>query len=654
MLKSKLSEIDNKRAASQLLPKGSAPYTCSTFFKVRQPGGKPVAKSWDHRFSEDSQQQHTSSLKAAARAAHPEMISLGTARPWAEYFPWKALEMLCPGPEGLGSTVSMDCVKEEDEYDLDIVMNYGYAGGDWECAITCGTTSAMEIAFRLFCNPGDTILMESHTYTGTLSAALAQGLKIQGVAMDELGLVPEDLNHKLENWDSLKGPKPSVLYMIPCGQNPTGSTQSLERRQAIYRVAEAHDLYIFEDDPYYLIQLGEDSSEDSDKGLDADDYLRSLPASYLSLDVSGRVLRMDTTSKVLAPGLRCGWVTASSQVINKFIAYSEVSVASPSGPSQAMIYKLLDQTWGHEGFIRWAMMLSVQYRRRRDILFTACKAHLPSGICSWRVPDVGMFLWINLNLSYPSLAMNDKDSEWEAYRYTEDTIFSKAQENGVVVSKGSWFMTNVTEMRGVSFRLTFAAAQEEGIARAVERFGRAIRSYLEDAAGTGDICGSYQKRNLWHPERPYLTLGRNPHLAAGTPLKDINGKSLRAGLLICWDLTFPEGFRALVQDGADLIIIPAYWSTAGGEDIRQLNGDAEIVFLDSVLTARAFENNAVVVFCNAGGLSRVTLPILGSLGSIPPFEDNVEVFEVDLDVLRVAEERYKIRKDMQSLEWQYK
>ncbi|KNB20632.1 hypothetical protein FOXG_17604 [Fusarium oxysporum f. sp. lycopersici 4287] len=483
MLKSKLSEIDNKRAASQLLPKGSAPYTCSTFFKVRQRGGNPVAKSWDHRFSEDSQQQHTSSLKAAARAAPPDMISLGTARPWAEYFPWKALEMLCPGPEGLGSTVSMDCVKGEDD--------------DWECAITCGTTSAMEIAFRLFCNPGDTILMESHTYTGTLSAALAQGLKIQGVAMDELGLVSEDLNHKLENWDSTKGPKPSVLYMIPCGQNPTGSTQSLERRQAIYRVAEAHDLYIFEDDPYYLIQLGKNSSEDSDKGLDADDYLRSLPASYLSLDVSGRVLRMDTTSKVLAPGLRCGWVTASSQVINKFIAYSEVSVASPSGPSQAMIYKLLDQTWGHEGFIRWAMMLSVQYRRRRDILSTACKAHLPSGICSWRVPDVGMFLWINLNLSYPSLAMNNKDSEWEAYRYMEDTIFSKAQENGVVVSKGSWFMTNVTEMRGVSFRLTFAAAQEEGIARV--HFANDFMTYYDRKLGATliDVILARELGKIW-------------------------------------------------------------------------------------------------------------------------------------------------------------
>ncbi|KAJ0128684.1 Uncharacterized protein HZ326_28221 [Fusarium oxysporum f. sp. albedinis] len=351
---------------------------------------------------------------------------------------------------------------------------------DWECAITCGTTSAMEIALRLFCNPGDNILMESHTYTGTLNAALAQGLKIQGVAMDELGLVPEDLDDKLENWDLAKGPKPSVLCMVPCGQNPTGSTQSLERRQAIYRLAEAHDLYVFEDDPYYLIQLGEDLSEDSDKVLDVDEYLRRLPASYLSLDVSGRVLRMDTTSKVLAPGLRCGWVTASSQVIKKFIAYSEVSVASPSGPSQAMVYKLLDQTWGHEGFIRWAMMLPALYRRRRNILSTACKAYLPSDICSWKIPNVGMFLWINLDLSDSGLASTQRVSEnitWEAYRDMEDAIFSRAQENGVLVSKGSWFMADVTEMQGVSFRLTFAAAQEDELGRAVERFGRAIGSY---------------------------------------------------------------------------------------------------------------------------------------------------------------------------------
>lgn len=169
------------------------------------------------------------------------------------------------------------------------------------------------------------------------------------------------------------------------------------------------------------------------------------------------------------------------------------------------------------------------------------------------------------------------------------------------------------------------------------------------AAGTGTICGSYQKKNLWHPERPHFTRGNGPHLAFDTPLSGVDGRPLLAGLLICWDLSFPEGFRDLVRDGADLIIIPAFWSTSGGKDVSDLNSDAEKTFLESVLTARAFENNAVIAFCNAGGLSRVTLPIMGALGNIPPGEEKVELVDVDLDVLRIAEERYKIRKDMQGI-----
>ncbi|KAL6365960.1 hypothetical protein LRP88_00543 [Fusarium phalaenopsidis] len=174
------------------------------------------------------------------------------------------------------------------------------------------------------------------------------------------------------------------------------------------------------------------------------------------------------------------------------------------------------------------------------------------------------------------------------------------------------------------------------------------------AAGTGEICGSYQKKNLWHPERPHFTPGRALHLAFDTPLRHAGGQPLRAGFLICWDLSFPESFRALIHDGADLIIIPAFWSTAGGEDVRGLNAGAEETFLSSVLTARAFENNAIVAFCNAGGLSRVSLPIMRALGSVPPGEDKVEVVDVDLNVLRVAEERHKIRKDMQGLDYHYK
>ncbi|KAH7245730.1 carbon-nitrogen hydrolase [Fusarium tricinctum] len=176
------------------------------------------------------------------------------------------------------------------------------------------------------------------------------------------------------------------------------------------------------------------------------------------------------------------------------------------------------------------------------------------------------------------------------------------------------------------------------------------------AAGTGEICGSYQKKNLWHPERPHLTSSTHtPHTAFDTPLKHADGRPVRAGLIICWDLAFPEAFKALVNDGADIILIPSYWFMSdGGEEGGDLNPESERIFLNCTLTARAFENTAAIVFCNAGGLSCVNMPILGPLGRIEVGEEKLEIVDVDLDVLRAAEEQYKIRMDMQSEGWHYK
>lgn len=175
------------------------------------------------------------------------------------------------------------------------------------------------------------------------------------------------------------------------------------------------------------------------------------------------------------------------------------------------------------------------------------------------------------------------------------------------------------------------------------------------AAGTGEICGSYQKKNLWHPERPHLTGSKStPHTAFDTPLKHADGRPVRAGMLICWDIAFPEAFRALVADGADLIIIPSYWYlTDAGEEGLQLNPDAEKLFLESACVLRAFENTAAIAFCNAGGLSCLAMPFLGALGKMEPDEEKMEILDMDLDVLRIAEDNYKIRMDLNREDWHY-
>lgn len=151
-----------------------------------------------------------------------------------------------------------------------------------------------------------------------------------------------------------------------------------------------------------------------------------------------------------------------------------------------------------------------------------------------------------------------------------------------------------------------------------------------------------------------------PHEAFDTPL----GK---AGMLICWDLAFPEAFRELIAGGAKLIIIPTFWTLADcNEAGLRHNPLAEALFLESMLVARTFENTCAVVFANAGGprggnegkkgsyagLSQVAVPFKGPLGKLGD-EEGMSVVEVDMQILEDAEDNYKVREDLGREGWHY-
>ncbi|KAI1641889.1 putative hydrolase, carbon-nitrogen family [Daldinia loculata] len=193
----------------------------------------------------------------------------------------------------------------------------------------------------------------------------------------------------------------------------------------------------------------------------------------------------------------------------------------------------------------------------------------------------------------------------------------------------------------------------------VELEGGALHNIAYFISSNGEILGRYQKKNLWHPERRHLvSSAKQPHEAFDTPLG-------RVGLLICWDIAFPEAFRELISDGAQIICVPTFWSMKDVSDEGYaLNPDGEALFLNSTVISRAFENTCAVVFANAGGppekgektsfagLSQVSVPHIGSLGKMGRSE-GMSIVDLDMNVLKIAEDNYKVREDMKGEGWHY-
>ncbi|KAA8573985.1 hypothetical protein EYC84_005524 [Monilinia fructicola] len=467
--------VSARRAKAGPFSAGVAAFTTSDHFKSPSTG-KPKAKRWDHRISLESRSRKPSNLKGAAQYLKtPGMISLGGGLPCPDYFPIEEISIKVPTvphfseektkESGTAITAGKYDVSEgKGAYDLSIALNYGQGTGSAQML----RTSALEQTYRIFCERGDYVLSEEYTFASAVETAAPLGVKFLGVKMDAEGLLPEALDELLSNWDEkARGArKPFVLYTVPSGQNPTGATQGTKRRHAIYKVAQKHDLYILEDEPYYFLQMqpytGPDAP-DVPPPANNEEFLKALIPTYLSMDTDGRVMRMDSFSKVIAPGTRVGWITASEQIVERFVRSNENSNQNPSGISQIVLYKLLDESWGHGGYLQWLVNLRLEYTKRRNVILAACEKYLPKSIVSWNPPTAGMFLWLQVDWhKHPA-------AKTKPIQDIEQEIFLAGIGEGVLICPGSWFTAEKSGFVPVDmfFRATFAAASEEKMTEAI-------------------------------------------------------------------------------------------------------------------------------------------------------------------------------------------
>lgn len=356
--------------------------------------------------------------------------------------------------------------------------------------MSIGSTSALDMALRMLSRPGDMILSEEYTFSAAVETALPMGLRVAGVPMDAEGLLPEAMDHMLSTWDvNVRGArKPHLLYTVPTGQNPTGATQSGQRRRAIYAVCQKHDVFIIEDEPYYFLQMqpytGPNAPNVPPPSSHAE-FLDKLVPSYLRLDIDGRVMRLDSFSKVLSPGSRVGWVTAPQQLVEKYQKHADVSTQGPAGMSQLILWKLLDEHWGHSGYLDWLISMRMEYTKRRDVILQACEKYLPKDVVSWKAPMAGMFHWMKIDFR------QHPDYPGKSIETIEEEIFMRVIDHGTLCMRGSWFYANAEEEHDtLFFRATYAAAPAEKIDEGIRRFGEAIREEFKlGKYGNGEAKG---------------------------------------------------------------------------------------------------------------------------------------------------------------------
>lgn len=238
-------------------------------------------------------------------------------------------------------------------------------------AITSGSSQAIALAVQVLADAGDTCLMEVPTFMGTIRHVQFNGTTMVPVPQDADGLDLGALEAALERL-LRAGTRPRFLYTIPTFNNPSGVTMPLARRHALLAIAARHGLPIVEDDAYRDLA-----------------FEGAPPPTLHALDRHGLVLRLGTFSKIVAPGIRLGFMAAHPEVIQRLQAFK--GEGSSNGFASMVVGTMMRQ--GRLG--PHIAMLRQAYRARRDAMLRALEAEMPDGV-AWRVPAGGFFVWLSL------------------------------------------------------------------------------------------------------------------------------------------------------------------------------------------------------------------------------------------------------------------
>ena len=307
--------------------------------------------------------------------------------------------------------------------------------------ITSGGMQGLDLACKIFINPGDLVIVESPTYTNGSATALSYGAELLEAPTDGNGLIVDDLPGLV----AAAGRTPKAIYTIPNFQNPSGTTLSLPRRQRLLELAHEWNAVIIADDPYGLLRF---------EGDDLPSFQALSPGDPLIFSVR-------TFSKILAPGLRVGWVDTDPALRQLVINAKQAMDTSTNVPAQHIVAE----------FIRRGCLdnhlagLRTDYKHRKDSMQASITRHLGDRVTTTD-PEGGFFIWLTL--------------QGEDARISTRKLFETALAEGVA------FIPGPALSPGGRFddalRLCFASTTPERAEEGIVRLRRAMNVELANAA----------------------------------------------------------------------------------------------------------------------------------------------------------------------------
>jgi 2-aminoadipate transaminase len=362
----------------------------------------------------------------------PGIVSLAGGLPSADTFPIEAMReaaarVLTDAPrEALQYAASEGYAPLREWVAAHLNQQHGMDIAPSQVLLTTGSQQGLDLAAKVLIDEGSRVLVETPTYLGALQAFTPYEPRIEAVASDHEGPLPEAL--------AQAAPGARFAYLLPNFQNPTGHVYSEARREAIIAVAREQGLPLIEDNPY------------------GDLWYDAPPPRPLAARHPQGVLYLGSFSKVLAPGLRLGYLVAPPVLYPKLLQAKQAADLHTSILNQRMVYEVIRTGMldSHVPSIR------ARYRVQRDAMEAALEKHM-SGIAEWVKPVGGMFFWLELREGLDAMA-----------------LLPQAVEAGMAFVPGAAFYAQAP--RANTLRLSFVTVSPEKIEQGVAALARVLKA----------------------------------------------------------------------------------------------------------------------------------------------------------------------------------